>query len=95
MSVSELKIQDFSDYRSFLLSYAQDMKRRRPSWSYRSWAKKLELGAVSSITKIIQGDRNPGPVLIEKLIRYFKFRERDAQYFRDLVQLHKIKQDPT
>ncbi|MEK6706611.1 MAG: TIGR02147 family protein [Bdellovibrionota bacterium] len=91
---TELNIQKFTDYRAFLLAHAQDMKKQRPSWSYRCWAKTLGLNATSSITKIIQGQRHPGPLMTEKLIQYFCFRERDAHYFRDLVRLYKIRRDP-
>ncbi|MEK6706132.1 MAG: TIGR02147 family protein [Bdellovibrionota bacterium] len=91
---TELQVQKFTDYRAFLLAHAQDMKKQKPSWSYRCWAKTLGLSATSSITKIIQGQRHPGPLMTEKLIQYFRFRERDAQYFRDLVRLYKIRRDP-
>jgi uncharacterized protein (TIGR02147 family) len=91
---SELNIQHFSDYRVFLQAYAQDMKRQKKNWSYGAWALKLGLKTTSSITKIINGEREAGPQLIEQLVHYFKFNSKQAQYFRDLVQLQKIKHDP-
>ena len=54
----------------------------------------LGLKDTSSITKIIQGQREPGAAITGGLIRYFKFSPKDAQYFQDLVRLRKIKTDP-
>lgn len=91
---TSINITQFTDYRSFLLAHAQDMKTSRKNWSYGSWAQSLGLKATSSITKIINGEREPGPQITEQLISYFKFTHKQAQYFRDLVKLHKIKHDP-
>jgi uncharacterized protein (TIGR02147 family) len=90
---SALPLRSFTDYRAFLLAYAQDMKSRQATWTYGVWAKKLGLKTTSSITKILSGERDPGPQITEQLVRYFGFKDRDARYFRDLVQLKKIKQD--
>ena len=91
---NEISIRQFTDYRTFLIAHAQDMKRIRPEWSYGSWAKRLGLKATSSITKIIHGEREPGEQITEQLVTYFQFDERDATYFRDLVRLNKIRKDP-
>lgn len=91
---SQLDVRQFTDYRTFLLAYTQGMKDSRTSWSYGGWAKSLGLKTTSSITKIINGEREPGPQITEKLIRHFKFNSTQAQYFRDLVKLQKIKHDP-
>lgn len=91
---TNISITQFTDYRSFLLAHAQDMKSARRNWSYGSWAQTLGLKATSSITKIINGEREPGPQITEQLISYFKFNQKQAQYFKDLIKLHKIKHDP-
>ncbi len=93
MKVSQ-EIHHFTDYRAYLVAHAQDMKRQNSSWSYGSWAKRLGLKTTSSITKIIQGDRDPGPGVTEKLIQYFRFNPIQAEYFRDLVRLYKVRHDP-
>lgn len=84
----------YSDYRAFLISHAQHMKTRNQRWSYGAWAKRLGLKTTSSITKIVQGKRNPGDSITEKLVDYFKFSPQEAHYFRDLIRLHKVKKDP-
>jgi uncharacterized protein (TIGR02147 family) len=70
------------------------MKKQKKSWSYGVWSRSLGLKATSSLTKILNGEREPGPEITEKMIRYFGFKEKQAQYFRDLVQLEKIKTNP-
>jgi len=89
-----LSIQQFTDYRTFLLAHAQQMKRSRLGWSYGAWARTLGLKTTSSITKVVQGQRDPGTELVERLVDYFKFSRVQAEYFRDLVRFHKAKDDP-
>lgn len=90
----EISLQKFTDYRTFLLAHVQDMKKKKKSWSYGAWALSLNLKTTSSITKIINGERDPGPEIAQKLISYFDFNEKQAQYFKDLIRLQKIKNDP-
>jgi len=87
-------IHQLTDYRSFLIAHAEDKKNLNPHWTYGSWAQQLGLKTTSSITKIIKGEREPGSEVTQKLISYFKFNSGQAQYFEDLVRLHKIKKDP-
>ena len=91
MSRSSLEIMHYADYREFLQNYFHETKQKNPKWSYGSWAKKLGLKDTSSITKIIQGRREPGNKITEKLVSYFAFTGSEAQYFRNLIQLNKIK----
>lgn len=91
----KLDIHKFTDYRVFLNTYASQMKKSNPNWSLGSWALALKLKTTSSITKILKGERDAGEAITEKLINYFKFNQEQAQYFRDLVRLQKIKKDPT
>jgi uncharacterized protein (TIGR02147 family) len=87
-------VRNFADYRAFLLAHVQDCKRANPKWTYGMWAKRLGLQGASSITKVIQGTREPGPAILERLISYFEFPASEGAYFRDLVALHKVKRDP-
>lgn len=91
---ARINVTHFTDYRSFLQAHIQDMKQHKRSWSFGSWANTMGLKTTSSITKIIRGQRHPGPEITRKLIHYFKFNSKNAQYFRDLVHLEKIKNDP-
>lgn len=89
-----LVITQFTDYRAFLLCHAKAMKKRNVQWSYSAWAKRMKLKSASSITKIIHGKREPGATILERMESYFAFAPREAEYFRDLVALHKVKRDP-
>lgn len=91
---ANIDLSKFTDYRTFLLAYVQDAKKRKKNWSYGAWAHSMGLKATSSVTKIIHGERDPGPEITEKMVEYFGFTDKQAQYFRDLVRLQKIKNDP-
>lgn len=87
-------VKSFTDYRAFLIAHVQVMKKKKPDWSYGAWAKHLGLKTTSSITKIIQGDRDPGERITGLLINYFDFKDKEARYFRDLISLSKLRNDP-
>lgn len=91
---SSISVKSFADYRIFLIAHAQEMKKRNPAWSYGAWAKRLGLKTTSSITKVIKGQRAPGASVTSGLIRYFEFSREDADYFRDLIELDRVKRDP-
>lgn len=82
-----LHLSQFLDYRTFLAAHAEEQKRRNPRWSYGAWAKRLGLGGTATITRIVQGDRNPGPKLVDKLVAYFNFSPLEGEYFRNLVRM--------
>ena len=91
---SRLSVTQFLDYRTFLSAHVQEQKQRNPRWTFGAWAKRLGLKGTASITRVVHGSRDPGPELVDTLVRYFKFNDRDSEYFKDLVRLHKMKKDP-
>lgn len=86
-------LTQFLDFRTFLVAHAQEQKRRNPHWTFGAWAKRLGLKGTASLTRVLQGNRHPGPHMVESFVRYFAFSEKDAEYFRDLVRLSKLKED--
>jgi uncharacterized protein (TIGR02147 family) len=56
--------------------------------------KKLGFKATTSLTMIINGQRHPGQDTINTFIQYFKFDEKQSEYFADLVRFEKLKTDP-
>jgi uncharacterized protein (TIGR02147 family) len=80
-------LTQYLDYRTFLVAHAQEQKRRSTHWTFGAWSKRLGLKGTASLTRVIQGNRHPGPQMIESLVRYFSFGDKDAEYFRDLVRL--------
>jgi len=87
-------ILQFSDYRSFLVNYAEEARAKNPRWSYGSWARSLGLKGTSSITKVLNGERDPGPQVSARLIRYFQFSKNEAEHFKKLLLLQQLKNDP-
>ncbi len=88
-----LNIKNFGDYREFLRSHFEEKQKTVKTWSYGNWAKRLGLKATSSLTKIMNGEREPGPEITTKLVGYFKFDSVQANYFSDLIRLSKSKED--
>ena len=43
---------------------------------------------------IVNGDRNPGPELIPKLIQELGLKNRERTFFEDLIRLRKSERDP-
>ncbi len=87
------EILSFTDYRAYLNAHFQIAKRRNRRWSYGAWAKQLRLSSTSSLTKVLHGQRDAGPEITGKLVDYFEFDTQQSGYFRDLVQLSKLKHD--
>ena len=94
MKVNDLSVLPFADFRAFLNAYAQEMKNRQPMWSFGAWSKHLGLSTTSSLTKVLRGERNPGPRMVEKFIEYFSFSPEEEVHFRELVSLKKLSRDP-
>ncbi len=94
MTQRVLSVLPFTDYRAFLAAHAQEMKRRNSLWSFGAWARHLGLRTTSSLTKIINGARNPGEVISKRLVDYFRFDSDEEQHFRDLVNLQKLRKHP-
>lgn len=84
----------FTDYRAFLLGYAAIKKQHRSKWTLGAWSRQLGLKSTASLTKILNGDRQPGPGTTEKFIQYFKFDGHKSEYFRNLIELGKLQDKP-
>lgn len=82
-------IFNYSDYRQFLVDHYDSEKKRFSSFSYNIWAKKLDLKNNTSIIKVIKGQRNAGPEMIDKLSEYFRFTAKEKDYFSGLIELDK------
>lgn len=91
--MQKVDIFNYSDYRQFLTDHYEAEKKRFSSFSYNIWAKKLDLKNNTSIIKIIKGQRNAGPEMIEKLSEYFRFTAREKEYFSGLIELEKESSD--
>ncbi len=93
--LERIQVTKYTDYHTFLNDYFAVARKRNPRFSYGAWAKKLDTKDTSTLTKIIKGQRTPGPRLVEKFITYFKFDENEAKYFRNLIHFEKLQGDPS
>lgn len=93
-TASRLSILNYSDYRSYLRDHFQSFKKRNARFSFNMWSHRLGLRGSSGLIMVLQGDRNPGPVLTESLVRDLQLTGREATFFRDLVALEKCKRKP-
>lgn len=84
----------FLDYRDFLRQHIEDKKKAAPQWSLAVWSRTLGLSSTSSLTKVLNGEREPGEKITHSLVSYFNFDHKEEIYFKDLVRLSKIKSDP-
>ena len=91
---TQLNLFEFNNYRSFLNCVFDQFKNKNPRFTYGSWAKNLGLKSNTSIIKVLNGQREAGSEIAEKLIQYFKFNPDEGAYFLDLIRLSKAKKDP-
>lgn len=82
-------IYNFINFQDFILDYYQIRKAKNSSWSYSVWANTLKLKSPSTLIMLASGKRNPSPRLTEKLIDYFAFDLKQAEYFKQLVFIKK------
>jgi|GEM_PF-2550103 len=84
-----IDISTYTDFRKFLQDYASEKKKQNPEWSLALWAKELGLSSTSSLTKIINGQREAGSKFCFKIIEYFKFSIDETKHFDYLVYTSK------
>ncbi len=82
-------IYEHTNYRTYLQAFVSFKKAKQPQWTYGQWAKALGLKATTSITMVLNGQRQPGEGLARSLALYFKFDENEQHYFYNLIQLSK------
>lgn len=80
--------------RAFLGAYADSMKRTRAGWTVSAWSRALGLSHPSSLTKVLDGDRDPGPAMVERFVRYFDFTAEEETLFRRLALSSRKRADP-
>ncbi len=87
-------ILDYSCYRTFLKDYAAAKKLESENWTFDSWALEMGLRNNTSILKIINGQRETGPNIRDKLIKNLNLSGKRETHFRDLIELSKVRNNP-
>ena len=89
-TVLKPNVYHYTDVRHYLKDYYLYLKSKNSRFSYNAWSKALGVKDSTTILKVLRGQRNIGPELSEKFLKYFAFPAKQAEYFNDLVTLTKI-----
>ena len=89
MNIKGINIFIYKDYTKFLADVFEAMKTHQPELTYRKWAKQIGLSSVSALTMVLNGQRNAGKSLQEKLIKSLNLNKKEADFFIQLVKIHK------
>lgn len=80
-----VKVYDFVNYRDYLKSYFEDRKKWDSKFSHRYISRRLGLSSPNFILMVIQGKRNLTPSLAFKLSEELKIKDKEAEYFENMV----------
>lgn len=91
----KISVQNYKSLRTFLNEYVALNKSKNTAWSIAQWARVLGLEATTSITMILNGQRNCGPKVAQAIANYFSFNEDELTHFKMLVEKDKVSaEDP-
>jgi len=77
---------EYDNYRQFLGDWFQDMKVKRRTFSYRSFARKAGFSSCGFCHQVVTGERSLTPAAIEKMIAGLGISGKKAKYFEALVR---------
>jgi uncharacterized protein (TIGR02147 family) len=78
-------IFSYTDFRQYLREYFQEKKAASPAFSYRMLAERAGFKARDYLLRVMNGQRNLSHDSADKLSKYFRFSEKQAEYFHALV----------
>ena len=81
----------YSDYRQFLRDVYETNKARTPSFSYRYLSLKGGVNSSAFFKYVIEGKRNLSKGTLLKACLAFGLKDRDAEYFENLVFFNQAK----
>lgn len=73
-------IFDYIDYKKFLVDSFVKKRARNNHFSLGVWSKTLSLDSSSTLSKILNGKRHPGPLVAKKLSLYYN-HNKDEEFF--------------
>lgn len=77
---------EYDSYRKYLEDYFQEMKAKRKTFSYRSFARKAGFSSCGFCHQVVTGERNLTPQATEKMIQGIGMDGKKAEYFQALVR---------
>lgn len=80
-----MDIYSYTDYRVFLKDYYDDMKSKKPYFSYRYFSKLAGVNAPNFLYLILQGKRNLTKKSVTKVSSALGLNEQELTYFENMV----------
>jgi uncharacterized protein (TIGR02147 family) len=81
----------YTDYRRYLADFFAERKRLNKRFSLRMLAERSGFKARDYLLRVMRGDRNLSLEGAGKLSVFFRFSEKQADYFRTLVQFNQAR----
>ncbi|MDB5105459.1 MAG: hypothetical protein JWP91_3148 [Fibrobacteres bacterium] len=81
-------IFSYTDYRRYLADFFEERKRLNKHFSLRMLAERSGFKARDYLMRVMRGDRNLSLEGAGKLSLFFRFSEKQTEYFRTLVQFN-------
>jgi len=81
----------YFDYREYLADYYQDRKSRHQWFSFRWFSQRAGIKSPVYLKLVIEGERNLTAKSIEQFLKVLDLPEKEARYFRHLVQFNQAK----
>lgn len=78
----------YTDYRLYLRDWFEEKKLSNKHFSLRMLAERSGFKARDYLLRVMRGDRNLSLDGAEKLSAFFRFSEKQAEYFKSLVQFN-------
>ncbi len=86
-------IFEYTNYRKYLSDYYHHQKENSAFFSFRYFSKRAGFNSPQMFKYIMDGERNLGPESIEKFISALRLKQREAAFFRALVNFNQSKTD--
>lgn len=84
-------LTQYSDYRQYLRDYYETRKAASPDFSYRYLALRAGINSSAFYKYVIEGKRNLTKASLLKTCLALKLKDRDAEYFENLVFFNQAK----
>ncbi len=84
-------IFEYIDYRKFLADYYQTKKESSSYFSYRYFARKINVNSPSFLKHVIDGKRNLTRQMAERFCQVLDLSPKEELYFRNLVLFNQAK----
>lgn len=74
-------IVDFDHLRDFLSAYAAYRRSTSKAWTLGAWTRKLGIKHKATLSRVLAGQREAGPELLQRFQDYFAFGPHEREYF--------------